>query len=94
MIQAARNLAIEAHKGQKRKWSDEPYIVHPVNVKRILETVTTDREVLAAGYLHDVLEDTLVTENQLRAFFGDRVTNIVLEVTSNKGKFNIRTKKE
>lgn len=70
-----------AHRKQKRKYTGEPYIKHPLAVAQILAEWVLDREVIQAGILHDVLEDTDVTEEEMRQHFGHRVTNIVLQVT-------------
>jgi (p)ppGpp synthase/HD superfamily hydrolase len=81
LIGAARAFAAYAHEGQVRKYTGEPYIVHPVEVMEIVNTVTDDEEVLAAALLHDVVEDTSVTVEDLRAQFGDRVATLVDELT-------------
>lgn len=79
-IQRARGLAYKLHDGQKRD-NGNPYTWHVESVARILSTVTSDPEIIAAGYLHDVLEDCEISEPTLRRLMGDRITNLVLEVT-------------
>lgn len=76
-------FCVAAHEavGQVRKYTGEPYFIHCTEVANTLRNYTSDRNVIAAGYLHDVLEDTQVTEMILRSFFGDDITNLVLMVT-------------
>ena len=80
MIEKAFALADSAHKGQVRK-SGEPYIIHPLNVAIILAELEMDKETICAALLHDVLEDTEVSETSLRQEFGDEVTLLVSGVT-------------
>ena len=80
MIEKAFALADSAHKGQIRK-SGEPYIIHPLNVAIILAELEMDKETICAALLHDVLEDTDVSETSLRQEFGDEVTLLVSGVT-------------
>ncbi|WP_020476280.1 HD domain-containing protein [Zavarzinella formosa] len=77
----ALGFAIAAHRGQTRKYTGEAYVVHCSNVGRIVAEHTNDQEMIAAALLHDVLEDTNLTGEELRGIFGDRVTDLVLEVT-------------
>ena len=65
LIEKAYNTAYEAHKDQSRK-SGEPYIIHPLCVSLILAELQLDKESIAAGLLHDVIEDTDVKEEDLR----------------------------
>lgn len=67
-IEAIKEFAAKAHEGQKRKYSPEPYIVHPVRVMEMCRKYNNSTPVLAAALLHDVLEDTAVTETQLHDF--------------------------
>ena len=80
MIQKAYNTAAEAHKNQTRK-SGEPYIIHPLNVAIILAELELDKETIVAGILHDVVEDTIMTEEDLKREFGDDVALLVDGVT-------------
>lgn len=80
LIEKAYNLANDAHKGQVRK-SGEPYIIHPLCVGIILADLEMDKETIAAGLLHDVVEDTLYTEDELKEMFGADVTLLVDGVT-------------
>lgn len=70
----------------RRKYTDEPYHVHPERVAKLVSEVTSDQEVIAAAWLHDVLEDVAPTNSQfnaeaIRQQFGKRVLQLVLEVT-------------
>lgn len=80
MIEKAYKVASEAHKNQFRK-SGEPYIIHPLNVAIILADLKLDKETIVAGILHDVVEDTVMTEDDLRREFGDDVALLVDGVT-------------
>lgn len=77
MIDKAIELAARAHQGQVRKGTDIPYISHPYAVGMMLATSGCDEEVVAAGILHDTVEDTYITLEQLREQFGERVASIV-----------------
>ncbi len=80
LIEKAYNLAAEAHKSQVRK-SGEPYIIHPLCVAIILADLEMDKETIAAGLLHDVIEDTILTEEELTEQFGSDVALLVDGVT-------------
>lgn len=79
-IEKAYRVASEAHKDQKRK-SGEPYIIHPLCVGIILAELELDKETIIAGILHDVLEDTDMTFEELTAQFGEEVALLVDGVT-------------
>lgn len=80
MIARAYQVARDAHKDQKRK-SGEPYIIHPLCVAIILADLELDKETIAAGILHDVVEDTVMTEEEITALFGKEVALLVDGVT-------------
>lgn len=80
LIQRAYNLAAQAHSEQKRQ-SGEPYINHCVAVAAILSDMRMPAEVVAAGLLHDTVEDTFVTLKDLKEQFGDVIANLVDGVT-------------
>ncbi len=69
------------HRNQKRKSTEKPYIVHPFTVGMMLSKINWNEETIIAGILHDVIEDTDVTIDELRKEFGDRVVEIVEGVT-------------
>lgn len=80
MIQHAYRVASKAHEGQKRK-SGEDYIIHPLCVGLILTDLRLDKETISAGLLHDVVEDTDMTLEDVRREFGDEVAFLVDGVT-------------
>ncbi len=80
LIEKAYHVASLAHKEQVRK-SGEPYIIHPLYVAIILADLEMDKETIAAGLLHDVVEDTIMTEEEIRVQFGDEVALLVDGVT-------------
>ena len=74
----AKQFAINAHRGQVRKnETEKPMILHPLNVGRILESHGYDDEIIAAGYLHDVVEDTKYSFEDIESTFGSEVTRLV-----------------
>lgn len=80
IIMKAYNYAFEHHGDQKRR-SGEPYIIHPLNVAYILADVGLDEATICAALLHDVVEDTDVTDSDLRSNFGEEVADMVAGVT-------------
>ena len=70
-------FALNAHSGQKRKLEDIPYFLHPAEAAAIASTLTDDRETLAAVMLHDTVEDTDTTLDDIRREFGDRIAALV-----------------
>ncbi|EFI42248.1 MULTISPECIES: bifunctional (p)ppGpp synthetase/guanosine-3',5'-bis(diphosphate) 3'-pyrophosphohydrolase [Peptoniphilus] len=92
LIEEAFNLASEHHKKQKRN-SGEPYIVHPFNVALILADMNMDTATIIAGLLHDTIEDTDVTYEDIKKEFGVEIADLVEGVTKLK-KLNYQTKQE
>ena len=80
MIEKAYTIAKNAHEGQVRK-SGEPYIIHPLCVAIILADLELDKETIVAGILHDVVEDTVMTNEEIRKEFGSEVELLVDGVT-------------
>ena len=77
LLDRALEFAIKAHSGVERRGKGFPYIVHPMEAVAIVSTITPDQELLAAAALHDVVEDTKYTEDDIRKEFGDRIANLV-----------------
>ena len=75
-------FAVHAHAGTERRGKGFPYVVHPLEAVAIVSTMTSDQELMAAAVLHDTVEDTAVTLEQIRDAFGDRVAALV-DVESN-----------
>lgn len=81
LLDRALIFAIQAHAGTERRGKGFPYIVHPMEAVSIAATITADQEILAAAALHDTVEDTDVTAQQLKAEFGDRIASLVTSET-------------
>ena len=79
LLDRAIIFAVHAHAGTERRGKGYPYIVHPMEAMEIVATMTSDQELLAAAALHDTVEDTDVTLEQLRAEFGERIASLVAE---------------
>ena len=77
LLDRAIIFAVKAHAGTERRGKGFPYIVHPMEAVEIVATLTSDQELLAAAALHDTVEDTEVTVDQLREEFGDRIAALV-----------------
>ena len=77
LLDRAIMFAVKAHAGTERRGKGFPYIVHPMEAVEIVATITPDQELLAAAALHDTVEDTDVTIEQIRAEFGDRIASLV-----------------
>lgn len=86
LICKAFNFAYQLHEGQTRK-SGEPYIAHPIAVATLLRSLGGDSVTIAAGFLHDVVEDTEVTPEEIESMFGMQVRLLVEGVTK-LSKFN------
>ena len=83
IVERAAALAHDAHgkMKQRRKYTGEPYIVHPKRVAAIVSSVTSDSDMIAAAWLHDVVEDTPVSIEEIEAEFGAEVAGMVAGVT-------------
>ena len=77
LLDRALVFAVHAHAGTERRGKGFPYIVHPLEAVEIVATMTRDQELLAAAALHDTVEDTDVTVEQIRAEFGERIASLV-----------------
>ncbi|MDQ0892501.1 RelA/SpoT family protein [Agromyces ramosus] len=94
LVERAYSVAERAHEGQKRK-SGEPYITHPVAVAQILADLGIGSKTVAAALLHDTVEDTAYTLDQVRADFGDEIAMLVDGVTKlDKVKYGDSTQAE
>ena len=79
LFDRAARYAIEAHAGTERRGKAFPYIIHPMAAAAIVATITSDPEILAAAVLHDVVEDTDRTVEDLRREFGPRIAELVAD---------------
>lgn len=77
LVDKALHFAIEAHRNTERRGKGFPYVIHCFEAVEIVATMTTDQELLAAAALHDAVEDTDVTLEQIRDEFGGRVASLV-----------------
>lgn len=80
-LDRALEFAIKAHSGVERRGKGFPYIVHPMEAVSIVATITNDQEMLAAAALHDVIEDTDYTLDDIKKEFGERVAHLVSSET-------------
>ena len=78
LLDRAIIFAVKAHAGTERRGKGFPYIVHPMEAVVIVSTITPDQELLAAAALHDVVEDTGISADDLRREFGDRIADLVV----------------
>lgn len=81
MIERAENICVDAHRGQLRRYTDEPYHVHPMAVRDMVKEYGGDEEMQAAALLHDVLEDTSVAASVIESACGSDVRRLVEELT-------------
>ena len=77
LLDRAIVFAVKAHHNTERRGKGFPYIVHPMEAVEIVATITSDQELLAAAALHDTIEDTDVTVEDIRREFGDRIADLV-----------------
>lgn len=78
LLDRAIVFAVRAHAGTERRGKGFPYIVHPLEAMEIVATITPDQELLAAAALHDTIEDTAVTGEEIRETFGSRIAALVV----------------
>jgi myo-inositol-1(or 4)-monophosphatase len=84
LVSEAIAFSAAAHDGMRRRKSDAPYILHPMEVGAIVGTMTSNQEVIAAGVLHDVVEDAGISIEEIGEKFGTRVMELVSSETENK----------
>lgn len=76
-VDRARHFATMVHRGHKRKYTDDPYIIHPEAVSRLVVCVEHTEAMLCAAWLHDVVEDCAIELSEIRTTFGDEVADLV-----------------
>lgn len=81
LIEKAKAFAVAKHASQKRKFTGEPYVSHPLAVSELVASIGAPETVVAAAILHDTLEDTDTTAAELRLAFGPAVAGLVVELT-------------
>lgn len=84
LLDKAIIFAVKKHSGTERKGQGFPYIAHPLEAMSIVATMTNDQELLAAACLHDVIEDTDTTYEEIKELFGQRIADIVLAESDNQ----------
>lgn len=84
LVSEAINFAVKAHDGMRRKKSELPYILHPLEAAVIVGSITNDQNVIAAAILHDVVEDADIKIELIEEMFGKRVKELVEAETENK----------
>ena len=84
LVSEAIAFAVKAHDGMRRKNSDAPYILHPMEAAVIVGTMTDDQNLIAAAALHDVVEDAGITMGEIEEKFGRRVRELVESETEDK----------
>ena len=84
LVSEALAFAAKAHDGMRRRKSEAPYVLHPMEVGAIIGTMTDNQEVIAAGVLHDVVEDAGISIEEIGERFGARVMELVSSETENK----------
>jgi (p)ppGpp synthase/HD superfamily hydrolase len=92
LIKKARDFAELHHRNETRKFSSSPYFVHPGNVAKLMEEFKQTPEIIAAAYLHDIIENTTITYEDLLREFGKKVADLDLELTSDKNACDKSTK--
>lgn len=85
-FERALEFAMRAHKGQQRKGSSVPYIVHPIETALIAMTLTRDQDIIIASLFHDIIEDTRYSAKDIEDRFGSRIAHLVQMESENKRK--------
>lgn len=85
-LEEAVEFALECHRGGRRKGTDRPYILHPLEVLRTLDAMNADTNLMIAGLLHDTLEDTEATKEEILRRFGEDVGKLVEGHSEDKSK--------
>ena len=86
LFEKALQFALIAHRGQTRKGSNAPYLLHPMEAATIVASMTDNEEVIAAALLHDTVEDTDTTIEEIEEEFGPYITKLVASETEDKRK--------
>lgn len=94
LVDRAREYATEKHKLQFRKYTNEPYINHPSNIVKILNGIKCPPEMIAAAWLHDTVEDTDTTIEEIKEKFGDDVAELVDMLTNRSVTLGITGNRE
>lgn len=84
LVSEAIAFAVKAHDGMRRKTSKIPYIMHPLEAAVIVSSMTDDQNLIAAAVLHDVVEDTVITIEEIEEKFGERIKELVSSETEDK----------
>ena len=84
MYEKALTFARNKHENQVRKFNGEPYVNHPIRVANIVKEFTSNEDMLAAALLHDTIEDTNATIEDIKLEFNDNIANMVWGLTSDK----------
>ena len=84
LVSEALIFAVKAHDGMRRKKSESPYVLHPMEAAVIVGSMTDDQNLIAAAALHDVVEDAGITIEEIEARFGKRVRELVASETEDK----------
>ena len=93
-LDKAIKFAVDAHAGTERRGKGYPYVIHVLEAMEIVASMTSDKELLAAAVLHDTVEDTCVTLEQIRSAFGDKVARLVEgETAEDDGKTSWRDRR-
>ena len=95
-FEKALNFAAQAHETvhQARKGTDFPYVAHPIRVAEILDRFECSADAIVAGFLHDTIEDTDVTEDEISVAFGPRIATLVKSVSELDKTLPWKTRKE